>query len=92
MACGGALAVINLIKRGILNINDIPSGEKDPALWNDDDIKTTVCAGCDFKTDDCDFESDNPPTNCEPCGGFILLSILRRKGLIDADIIREISL
>ncbi len=84
MACGGALAVHALIKSGILDINDIPSAGKDRSLWNDDDMKKAVCGKCEFRADDCDFASDKLP-DCEPCGGFILLTILKKKGLIDSE-------
>ena len=88
MACQGALAAWELVRRGKIKINDITVAGKDPLLWkNRSRVLEPVCAACPFRKEDCDFRSENPLENCEPCGGYILLCLLHEKKLIDpADI------
>jgi radical SAM protein with 4Fe4S-binding SPASM domain len=39
-----------------------------------------VCRPCPFLIDGCDFTSPDPPEDCLPCGGLVLLSRLHAEG------------
>ncbi len=46
---------------------------------------THVCQACPFLVDGCDFTSPEPPENCLPCGGMVLLSRLLQDEKISED-------
>ncbi len=92
LECQGALVVEDLFNTGKLQAGEIPKNKKKPMLWEDrDNILETVCDSCPFKKEDCDFQSENRPAGCEPCGGYILLSILISNGIIKPEDIEEIT-
>lgn len=39
-------------------------------------LKKFVCRECPFKSDGCDFRATGLLSDANPCGGYILLSIL----------------
>jgi len=48
-----------------------------------------VCERCPFFIHGCDFTSSEPPDQCSPCGGLILLSGLLREGtLLESEIVQ----
>jgi len=57
-----------------------------PMAWNgseDESLSATLCRLCEFRIDGCGFregEADSPP-----CGGYILLELLLRQGLLQPD-------
>ncbi|MBN2373751.1 hypothetical protein JXL19_08190 [bacterium] len=91
LACRGALLVEYMLNAGIVSPDMIPEKSKSTRLWNrrDKDMERTVCQRCPFQKADCDFQSDIPPSGAEPCGGYILLSILKQKGIIGIADIEE---
>jgi len=84
MACLGALVVEELVRRRRLDPALLPRNGKRPSLWENRDpvLVARVCHNCPFKKEDCDYQSACPPANAEPCGGYILLSLLKEKGFI----------
>ena len=93
LICNGARLLEILMKRGMVSPEAIsavnrwplpPSG-KNPAL------EEGVCMECPFRADDCDFQSANPPLDAEPCGGFILLSLLAANGVVSPEGLSEID-
>ncbi len=92
LECQGALLVEGLLNTGRLHAGEIPGDKKNPILWeNRDNILEAVCNICPFKKEDCDYQSENRPAGCEPCGGYILLSILITNGIIKPEDIKEIT-
>ncbi len=55
-------------------------------------LREHVCAECPFLVDGCDFTSPQPPENCPPCGGLILLSGLLRDGTLTEEALRGADL
>lgn len=51
-----------------------------------------ICSICPFLIDGCDFTSPDPPDNCLPCGGMIVLSWLLKQGTITDDTIARLDL
>ena len=89
IACQGALIAEKLVKSGVFDVQDF-SGKPD-LLWEKRNrfIDSAVCENCPFKEEDCDFQSENPSDDLEPCGGYILLSILVDDGIISETILRN---
>jgi hypothetical protein len=56
------------------SLEDIP---KTPSLTEDELIRELVCNKCDFLVDGCDFRDDR---NSPPCGGYIIIEHLIKKG------------
>lgn len=84
MACRGAQVAELLVDGGGIDPGTIPVFEKDPAIWNRHDVFLGfhLCGPCEFKAEDCEYRSDDPPEDAEPCGGFILLAQLLETGRI----------
>lgn len=84
MACRGARVVELLVQRGRIKSKNLPRNGKDPHLWEkrDSDLETNVCLYCPFYAKDCDFQSITKLPNLEPCGGYILLCLLKQQGSI----------
>ena len=89
LACRGALLVDNRVKRGLLNVHTMPVPDRniDFRGKHDADLDAITCLHCQFKAEDCDFQSEEDKYNAAPCGGYLLLSLLKRAGVISpADI------
>lgn len=87
MACRGAQVIELLIASGRLDSKKLPRNGKDPYLWekHDSDLETSVCQNCPFFAHDCDYQSINQLPGSEPCGGYILLCLLKKNGSIIID-------
>ena len=85
MACRGAWVVEVLVKRRRLKSENLPQEGKDPYLWeqHDADLERNVCQYCPFRAEDCDFQSIKQLSSPEPCGGYILLCLLKQNGSIN---------
>lgn len=85
MACRGAQAIEFLVHRGILNPDNLPLEGKDPSLWQNPHplLEKYVCDHCPFEEQDCDFQSRIPIPHAEPCGGYILLSLLTQSDRVE---------
>lgn len=84
MFCRGAVVVEMLVGNNRIDSTKIHRYKKKPGLWNKHkkNLETLVCSKCSFRKQDCDFQSENPPENTEPCGGFILLSLLKENNMV----------
>jgi hypothetical protein len=84
MACQGAEIIERLVRLGRLNPAALPREGKDSCSWENRDtaLEVNVCKSCPFKREDCDFQSERPPPDAAPCGGYILLSLLKAIGII----------
>ncbi len=83
--CRGARIIEFLVDSKLIDLTKIPTLTKEPALWqkHKEDLGNHVCRQCSFRANDCDFQSDEPSDDLEPCGGFILLAHLKENNLID---------
>ncbi len=90
MECRGAM-VIERLMTGILKPEDLPKTGRDPSLREKRSrlIFEKVCRKCEFIKDGCDFQSTNPPDEAEPCGGYILISLLFEKKLLRSSDLKE---
>jgi hypothetical protein len=81
MICSGARLVEILMERGFLSPLSLSWIEHGSALSAEEYalLDGIVCRPCPFLADGCDFRSAAPPVDAEPCGGFILLSLLAGK-------------
>jgi len=89
MACRGAEVIKNLVMQQLIDPDTLPRFEKNGRLWRNykKNFAKYICAPCPFRIDGCDFMSEAPDTadveRIEPCGGFILLSLLIENDFID---------
>ena len=92
MACHGAIIAERLVKNQKISPQhfDKEPEKKDTRFKRDDDIIRLVCVNCPFEAQDCDFRSSSPPDNSVPCGGYILLFLLKSKGLLTTKDLREV--
>ena len=85
MACQGALVLAELVQRGRLSPERLPSsGEKAQRRWQEEDkeLEKALCRPCPFALDGCDFHSAHRSAASEPCGGYLLLQLLKERGAI----------
>ena len=85
MACQGALVLAGLVQRGRLSPEKLPdSKEKERRRWQveDKELKRALCLPCPFALDGCDFHSAHRSVASEPCGGYLLLQLLKERGII----------
>jgi len=84
LICRGAQVVENLLKRGVVSVAEMPGDRQgfSSASAHDAFLEDAVCGLCAFRRDDCDFQSQESLPDAEPCGGFILVNLLIRKGVI----------
>lgn len=88
LACQGARVVERLVASGVLDPSVLPGRElKKDRLWQESDalLDETVCGRCPFRAADCDYRALDRPADAEPCGGYLLLRILREAGMVSAD-------
>ncbi|MBU0543781.1 MAG: hypothetical protein KKH97_00350 [Proteobacteria bacterium] len=85
ISCRGARIIEFLVESKLIDLTKIPTLTKAPNLWkkHKEDLGNRVCSQCSFRANDCDFQSEEPSGDLEPCGGFILLSHLKENNLID---------
>ncbi len=94
LACHGAIISERLVNNKkilppYVNANHV---KKDIRFEVDDDLLRLVCGNCPFEAKDCDFRSNSPPKGSVPCGGYLLLFSLKSKGLLTAEILKEICI
>ncbi|PKN12464.1 MAG: hypothetical protein CVU69_06680 [Deltaproteobacteria bacterium HGW-Deltaproteobacteria-4] len=90
MACQGALVLAELVLRGCLVPATLPSpGEKARRRWQKEDLELErlLCRPCPFAVDGCDFHSDRRSAETEPCGGYLLLQLLRERGRLSGSVL-----
>ena len=85
MACQGALVLAALMQSRRLAAADLPApGEKARRLWQEEDeeLERVLCRPCPFAVDGCDFHSALRSAATEPCGGYLLLQLLKERGTL----------
>jgi hypothetical protein len=85
MACQGAVVLVELVQRGRLAPAAFPSpAEKAHRRWQekDQELERVLCQPCPFAVDGCDFHSALRSMQTEPCGGYLLLQLLKDAGTI----------
>jgi hypothetical protein len=85
MACQGALVLAELVQRGRLDPESFPAAvEKERQRWQEEDValERALCLPCPFALDGCDFHSELRSSETEPCGGYLLLQLLKDAGAI----------
>lgn len=88
--CRGYTLACLLNDRGLLNEPPAAIASFD-ASFRKDFLRSYICDACPFLIDGCDFTSPDPPENCLPCGGLLLLSRLLECGAVDKDRIEWID-
>jgi hypothetical protein len=85
MACRGALVVESLVQRRLVARKELSAAVKDrrSCLKHKDLLTRRVCRHCSFMKADCDFQSEAPSDDLEPCGGYALLACLIENRVID---------
>lgn len=85
MACQGALVLAALVQHGRLAPEAFPpAAEKTHRRWQEEDqeLERVLCRPCPFAIDGCDFHSPLRSAATEPCGGYLLLQLLKDSGTI----------
>ena len=89
MACLGARVAERLLAAGRIDAAHVNAAEKNRSVWEArrQDLGEILCGKCEFRAEDCDFQSPHPADDLEPCGGYIVLAHLLENRIIDpADI------
>lgn len=73
-----------MVRSGLFDPSKLSHDGKHSSLWeiHDAELEANVCLYCEFRAEDCDFQAENPPPSSEPCGGYILLKLLKERGII----------
>ena len=84
LLCRGAVVVEQLVRQQRLNPENFAALNRNDSLTPGQaaELEAVVCKKCLFKTEDCDYQSPDPPADCRPCGGLILLKQLTAGGLV----------
>lgn len=94
LACRGALVVERLAASGVIDPSVLPGGDRKwPGISQENDalLEEMVCGRCPFRAADCDYRAPERPAYAEPCGGYILLRILRETAVISTVDLTEVS-
>jgi len=85
--CGGLAAVRTGLQRAILRPShlELLVGRKPVPPRRLPDLINKLCCDCSYKADDCDFMSEDPAKDATPCGGYRLLFVLMRSGVLKPD-------
>ena len=80
-----------LVEKGRLDPNSWPPLNKGDALdvISDQELEEVVCQDCPFKAEDCDYQSVTGPVDAEPCGGYILLRLLKKEQYLTPAILKS---
>ena len=93
MACQGLRVIKILVESRQLSEENLQLGPKDRQLWTKHRRTLTVhvCNHCSFQAGDCDFQSPLCSEGMEPCGGYIVLSLLLENDLISPTMLESLS-
>jgi hypothetical protein len=94
MACQGAQVVQRLVSQGRVNREALSRHQKRARIWKkrDHTLDASLCQHCSYRVKDCDFTSPSPRADCEPCGGYIIVSLLKENGVITSQDLEEVAL
>ena len=92
LTCRGALVVENLVRRQRLIPESFRELDREEPLTpgQEPGLEAAVCGDCPFRAEDCDFKSAQPPPDCRPCGGLVLLHRLQTRGMISVPDLAEV--
>lgn len=92
LLCRGAQIVETLVRRQRFRTEDFQGlNPKEPIKPGQErDLEAAVCFECPFRAEDCDFQSQDPPPDCRPCGGMVLLYGLKTRGMISPSELRQL--
>jgi len=78
VTCRAARVAADLAQQRRIPHKRLSASVKDPKLWLKHKITITreVCRQCLFMKADCDFQSQAPSEDLEPCGGYVVLACL----------------
>ena len=84
LLCRGALVAEKLVRRQRLIPESFRELDREEPLTpgQEPGLEAAVCTECPFLAEDCDFKSAQPPADCRPCGGLVLLYRLQNRGMI----------
>lgn len=87
LICRGAHDVESFLERSILQVAELAGLRRGGSSlpFRDGVLEAAVCRRCAFRKEDCDFQSEQRPLDAEPCGGYIILSLLTERGVISID-------
>jgi hypothetical protein len=93
LICHGAHQIEKLIENGVLDIEELACDRNCFSIptVGDADLEAAVCRKCDFRKEDCDFQSEQGPVNAAPCGGYILICLLIANEVISINELMEID-
>lgn len=93
LICNGARFLEMLMNKWYLSPEELTGVEEGSSLSPSEyaELEEIVCRTCPFLVDGCDFRSDPPPADAEPCGGFILLALLVGKDLVSMARLKEVN-
>ncbi|MFH0825175.1 MAG: radical SAM protein [Pseudomonadota bacterium] len=86
--CRGYSLAMELINQRVLSA-ELRAKAPFSGSFEHDFLRSHVCRPCPFYVDDCDFTSPEPPEDCLPCGGLVLLSGLLKEGKLTRQGIRD---
>ncbi|MFP3980397.1 MAG: hypothetical protein ACLFUY_03305 [Desulfobacterales bacterium] len=89
MACLGARVAQRLLVAGRIDAAHVNAAVKSRSVWEArrQDLGEVLCGKCEFRAEDCDFQSPQPADDLEPCGGYIVLAhLLENRRIQTADI------
>jgi hypothetical protein len=93
LICNGARFLEALMNKSALYHEELAGVEEGSSLSPAEykQLEEIVCRTCPFLVDGCDFRSDPPPADAEPCGGFILLARLVGKDMLSMERLKEVE-
>ena len=84
-ACQAARVAAVLVRQRRISLKQFSSSVQDRHLWlkHKHTITLSVCRQCPFMKADCDFQSEAPSDDLEPCGGYAVLAGLLENQVVD---------
>lgn len=91
LLCRGALVVEKLVQGQRLMPENFRGLNQEVPLTPGQEagLEAAICTDCPFRAEDCDFKSAQPPPDCRPCGGLVLLHRLQTRGMISVPELAE---
>jgi len=93
LICSGARQIEKMLENGMLDIKELVCDRNGFSVSTAKNafLEAAVCRKCDFREEDCDFQSEQGPIDAEPCGGYILFCLLIENGVITMNELAEIE-
>ena len=90
--CGGFSAVMGGIESGRIDPSHLEHlvNRRPGEVWRAGCLIDSLCFGCGYRTDGCDYLSPSPPADATPCGGYRLLQALLDCRALTQDQVRTI--